>query len=298
MRTVLGEAEPDLVMVQGDTTTTFAAALASFYEKIPVAHVEAGLRTGDPLSPFPEEQNRVLTARLAAHHFAPTESARSNLLREGVSAASIHVTGNTGVDALLEIAARVGEAAPPLPPELAALAPERALVLVTAHRRESFGRGLRDICLAVADLARRHQELDFVFPVHPNPNVLVPAERILGERPNVYLLEPVSYLELVWLMTRAHLVLTDSGGIQEEVASLSVPALVLRDTTERAEGVDAGALRLVGTSRARIVEETEQLLTDDEMYARMAAAPNPFGDGQASGRIRDVLARQLAQEAA
>jgi UDP-N-acetylglucosamine 2-epimerase (non-hydrolysing) len=298
MRDVLAEAVPDLVVVQGDTTTTFAAALASFYERIPVAHVEAGLRTGDPFSPFPEEQNRVLTSRLAAHHFAPTPRARENLVREGVPAASIHVTGNTVVDALLEIAAQVGKVPPPLPEKLAALDPDRRLVLVTAHRRESFGRGMRGVCLAVSDLARRHPEVEFVFPVHPNPNVLLPAARILGDRPNVRLVDPLDYAQLVWLMTRAHVVLTDSGGIQEEVASLSVPALVLRDTTERPEGVEAGGLRLVGTSRTRIVQEAEQLLADPELHRSMAAAPNPFGDGRASERIRDVLALALVREAA
>jgi UDP-N-acetylglucosamine 2-epimerase (non-hydrolysing) len=298
MRDVLAEAVPDLVVVQGDTTTTFAAALASFYERIPVAHVEAGLRTGDPFSPFPEEQNRVLTSRLAAHHFAPTPRARENLVREGVPAASIHVTGNTVVDALLEIAAEVGKVPPPLPGKLAALDPGRRLVLVTAHRRESFGRGMRGICLAVSDLARRHPEVEFVFPVHPNPNVRLPAARILGDRPNVRLVDSLDYAQLVWLMTRAHVVLTDSGGIQEEVASLSVPALVLRDATERPEGVEAGGLRLVGTSRTRIVQETERLLADPELHRNMAAAPNPFGDGRASERIRDVLALALVREAA
>jgi UDP-N-acetylglucosamine 2-epimerase (non-hydrolysing) len=298
MRVVLADAAPDLVVVQGDTTTTFATALACFYEGIPVAHVEAGLRTGDPFSPFPEEQNRVLTSRLAAHHFAPTERARDNLLREGVAAGAVHVTGNTVVDALLEIAAAVREDPPPLPEEIAALDPSRRLVLVTAHRRESFGRGMRDVCLAVSELARRHPDLDLVFPVHPNPNVRVPAARVLGDRSNVRLVDPVGYAQLVWLLTRAHLVLTDSGGIQEEVASLSVPALVLRETTERPEGVEAGGLRLVGTSRTRIVEETERLLADPDLHARMAAAPNPFGDGRASERVREILARELAQEAA
>ncbi|MGH3030470.1 MAG: non-hydrolyzing UDP-N-acetylglucosamine 2-epimerase [Gaiellaceae bacterium] len=298
MRGVLADAAPDLVVVQGDTTTTFATALSCFYEHIPVAHVEAGLRSGDPFSPFPEEQNRVLTSRLAAHHFAPTERAREHLLHEGVPAAAIHVTGNTVVDALLEIAATVRESAPPLPEELATLDPSRRLVLVTAHRRESFGRGMRDVCLAVSELARRHPALDLVFPVHPNPNVRVPAARVLGDRSNVRLVAPVDYAQLVWLMTRAHLVLTDSGGIQEEVASLSVPALVLRETTERPEGVEAGGLRLVGTSKTRIVEETEKLLADPELHARMTAAPNPFGDGRASERIRDILARELVREAA
>jgi UDP-N-acetylglucosamine 2-epimerase (non-hydrolysing) len=295
LKRVLADARPDLVLVQGDTTTTFTGALAAFYERIPVAHVEAGLRTGDPYAPFPEELNRALTGRLAAFHFAPTALARDNLVAEGVAPASIHVTGNTGVDALLRVAARVRETPPELP---VYLDPARQLVLVTAHRRESFDGGMDRICHAVAELARRRPELDVVFPVHPNPNVRAAALATLGRQYNVRVVEPVDYAQLVLLLTRARLVLTDSGGIQEEVPSLDVPALVLRDKTERPEGVDAGALKLVGTDPARIVEEALRLLDDEAEHARMAAAPSPYGDGRAAERIRTVLARELVRKAA
>jgi UDP-N-acetylglucosamine 2-epimerase (non-hydrolysing) len=295
---VLEETRPDLVVVQGDTTTTFTSALAAFYERIPVAHVEAGLRTGDPFAPFPEEKNRALTGRLADLHFAPTDLARRNLLAEGIPASAIHVTGNTGVDALLQIAARVREDAPVVPLQLATLDPARRLVLVTAHRRESFGPAMEGICRAVAELAAARPDLDLVFPVHPNPNVRRPVNAILGTRPNVRVVEPLDYEQLVWLLSRATLVLTDSGGIQEEAPSLDVPALVLRDKTERPEGVEAGALRLVGTDPARIVAEALRLLDDPAEHARMAAVPNPYGDGRAAERIVSVLAERLVREAA
>ena len=297
LKPVLAEVAPDLVVVQGDTTTTFTAALASFYERIPVAHVEAGLRTGDPYSPYPEELNRALTSRLAGFHFAPTERARENLLAEGVADGAIHVTGNTCIDALLDVAARVRHA-PPRLPALASLDPNRRLVLVTAHRRESFEGGMERICRAVAALARSRPDVDFVFPVHPNPNVRRPVAPLLGGFANVHVVEPVDYAQLVWLLTRAHIVLTDSGGIQEEVPSLSVPALVLRDKTERPEGVEAGALRLVGTETARIVAEAERLLDDEAHHRAMAAAPNPYGDGRAAARIHAILADELVAEAA
>jgi UDP-N-acetylglucosamine 2-epimerase (non-hydrolysing) len=295
---VLEETRPDLVVVQGDTTTTFTSALAAFYERIPVAHVEAGLRTGDPFAPFPEEKNRALTGRLADLHFAPTDLARRNLLAEGIPASAIHVTGNTGVDALLQIAARVREDAPVVPQQLATLDPARRLVLVTAHRRESFGPAMEGICRAVAELAAARPDLDLVFPVHPNPNVRRPVNAILGTRPNVRVVEPLDYEQLVWLLSRATLVLTDSGGIQEEAPSLDVPALVLRDKTERPEGVEAGALRLIGTDPARIVAEALRLLDDPAEHARMAAVPNPYGDGRAAERIVSVLAERLVREAA
>jgi UDP-N-acetylglucosamine 2-epimerase (non-hydrolysing) len=295
LKRVLADSRPDLVVVQGDTSTTFTGALAAFYERIPVAHVEAGLRTGDPYSPFPEELNRALTGRLAAYHFAPTALARDNLLSEGIAPSSVHVTGNTGVDALLRVAAQVRETPPELP---VYLDPSRQLVLVTAHRRESFDGGMDRICRAVGELARRRPEVDVVFPVHPNPNVRAAALGALGGRYNVRVVEPVDYAQLVYLLTRARLVLTDSGGIQEEVPSLNVPALVLRDKTERPEGVEAGALKLVGTDPTRIVEESLRLLEDDAAHARMAAAPSPYGDGRAAERIRSVLARDLVREAA
>jgi UDP-N-acetylglucosamine 2-epimerase (non-hydrolysing) len=298
LKPVLADAAPDLVVVQGDTTTTFTAALAAFYERIPVAHVEAGLRTGDPFAPYPEETNRALTARLAGFQFAPTPRARENLLAEGIRADAIHVTGNTGIDALLQVAARVRREPPALPAELAALDPARRLVLVTAHRRESFEGGMDRICDAIAELARRRPETDLVFPVHPNPNVRGPVAHTLAGLANVHVVEPVDYDQLVWLLTRAHLVLTDSGGIQEEVPSLDVPALVLREKTERPEGVETGALRLVGTSPARIVAEALRLLDDAKAHAEMAAAANPYGDGRAAERIVSVLGEHLVAEAA
>ena len=295
LKRVLADARPDLVLVQGDTTTTFTGALAAFYERIPVAHVEAGLRTGDPFSPFPEELNRALTGRLAAYHFAPTARARDNLVAEGIAPADVHVTGNTGVDALLRVAAQVRETPPELP---VYLDPSRRLVLVTAHRRESFDGGMDRICRAVAELAKRRPEVDVVFPVHPNPNVRAAAMGTLGRQYNVRVVEPVDYAQLVYLLTRAHLVLTDSGGIQEEVPSLNVPGLVLREKTERPEGVEAGALKLVGTDPTRIVGEALRLLDDETEHARMAAAPSPYGDGRAAERIKTILARELVQEAA
>jgi UDP-N-acetylglucosamine 2-epimerase (non-hydrolysing) len=295
LKPVFEDARPDLVVVQGDTTTTFVGALAAFYSRIPVAHVEAGLRTGDPFSPYPEETNRVLTGRLATWHFAPTDRARVNLMREGVDPSTITVTGNTGIDALLHVADRVRATPPRLPLELDG---DRRLVLVTAHRRESFDGGMDRICRAVAELARRRPELDLVFPVHPNPNVRTAVDATLTGLRNVHVVEPVDYEQLVFLLTRAHLVLTDSGGIQEEVPSLNVPALVLRDKTERPEGVEAGALKLVGTDPARIVRESLRLLDDETEHARMAAAPSPYGDGRAAERITNVLARELVREAA
>jgi UDP-N-acetylglucosamine 2-epimerase (non-hydrolysing) len=295
LKPVLEDARPDLVVVQGDTTTTFVGALAAFYNRIPVAHVEAGLRTGDPFSPYPEETNRALTGRLATWHFAPTDGARANLMHEGIDPATITVTGNTGVDALLHVAARVRANPPQLPLELD---PTRGLVLVTAHRRESFDGGMDRICRAVAELARCRPGVDLVFPVHPNPNVRAAVDQTLTGLRNVHVAEPVDYEQLVSLLTRAHLVLTDSGGIQEEVPSLDVPALVLRDKTERPEGVEAGALKLVGTDPSRIVPEALRLLDDETEHARMAAAPNPYGDGRAAERITNVLARELVREAA
>ena len=295
---ILEEAKPDLVVVQGDTTTTFAGALAAFYARIPVAHVEAGLRTGDPSSPYPEETNRALTARLADFHFAPTGLARENLLAEGIAPGAIHVTGNTGIDAVLAVARRVRDDVPVLPQELATLDPARPLVLVTAHRRESFGDGLENICRAIAELVATRPEIDLVFPVHPNPNVRRPVNAMLGTLGNVRVVEPVDYEQLVWLLSRATLVLTDSGGIQEEAPSLDVPALVLRDKTERPEGVDAGALRLVGTDPARIVAAALRLLDDPAEHERMALVPNPYGDGHAAGRIVSILADKLARQVA
>jgi UDP-N-acetylglucosamine 2-epimerase (non-hydrolysing) len=281
------------VLVQGDTTSTFATAFESFLERTPVGHVEAGLRTGDLEHPFPEELNRVLTTRAACLHFAPTEDARAALLSEGVPAADVRVTGNTVIDALLQTV--TGDYAF-CDPVLRGLDPRRRLVLVTTHRRESFGAPLVSICAAVATLARRRWDCDFVIPVHPNPRVratLVPA---LEGRANVHLLEPLGYREFVQLMARAHLILTDSGGIQEEAPALGVPVLVLRETTERPEAVAAGAARLVGTHESAIVRHALELLGDRAAHARMASARNPYGDGRAAERIADALQERFAPD--
>ncbi len=291
----LAEDEPELVLVQGDTTTVFCAALACFYRRIPVGHVEAGLRTGDMGAPWPEEANRVLTTRLAALHFAPTRWSRDNLRREGVPAKAIKVTGNSVIDALFlarERAEALEGGVGGLPPEWFAgkrrgAGPE--IVLVTGHRRESFGDGFENICEAIATLARAFPAVHFVYPVHLNPNVRAPVSRILGadggRLPNVHLLEPLSYLPFVRLMARSHVVLTDSGGIQEEAPSLGKPVFVMRDTTERPEGVAAGTVKLVGTRRDVIVREVGRVLRNPTAYRAMAGRKNPYGDGRASERI-------------
>lgn len=294
---VLAAARPDLLLVHGDTTTTFASALAGFYAGVPIGHVEAGLRTGDLRAPWPEEANRRLTAPLASLHFAPTAEARANLLREGIDDATIHVTGNTVVDALLSVVARIRDE-PGLAAQLSArlpfLDPSRRLVLVTGHRRESFGVGLESLCLALRDLSARG-DVQVVYPAHLNPQVQAPVARLLSGVDGVTVLSPQDYLPFVYLMDRATLVLTDSGGIQEEAPSLGKPVLVLRDVTERPEAVAAGTVRLVGTDRARIVAEATRLLDDPAAHAGMARAHNPYGDGQAAPRIaalvRDWLAR-------
>ena len=282
---------PDLVLVHGDTSTTLASALAAFYAKVPVGHVEAGLRTGDMQAPWPEEANRRLTAPLTRLHFAPTERSRANLLAEGVVNESIVVTGNTVIDALLSVAARISNE-PHLRDSLAArfpfIDPQRKLILVTGHRRENFGDGFEQMCLALSELAQR-DDVQVVYPVHLNPNVQEPVNRILGTANNIVLIDPQDYLPFVYLMTQAYLILTDSGGVQEEAPSLGKPVLVMRDTTERPEAVEAGTVRLVGTDRGRIVEETKRLLDDDEAYAAMSRAHNPYGDGLASGRIASAI---------
>jgi UDP-N-acetylglucosamine 2-epimerase (non-hydrolysing) len=288
----LATAAPDLVLVQGDTTTVFCAALAAFYRGIPVGHLEAGLRTGDLRSPFPEEANRVLTTRLADLHFAPTPGARDNLLAEGVPAARIHVTGNTVIDALLEVRERVRRD-PPEVPGFDATDP-RHLVLITGHRRENFGPGFRAVCGGIARLADRFADHVFVYPVHLNPHVQAPVREILGGRANVHLIDPLPYLPFVRLMDRSRLILTDSGGVQEEAPSLGVPVLVTRDTTERPEAVSAGTVRLVGTDEERLVREATRLLTDETARAEMARAHNPYGDGLAAGRIVAACREYLA----
>jgi UDP-N-acetylglucosamine 2-epimerase (non-hydrolysing) len=293
---VLAEFRPDLVLVHGDTTTTFAATLAAFYQRIPVGHVEAGLRTGDLQSPWPEEANRRLAGTLADMHFAPTDTARDNLVREGVPAANVQVTGNTVIDALLQARARI-EAAPALREQFARdfefLDPARRLVLVTGHRRENFGAGFRQICEGLARLARRG-DVQIVYPVHLNPNVLGPVHEALGGAGNVHLIEPQDYLPFVYLMDRADVILTDSGGIQEEAPSLGKPVLVMRDTTERPEAVRAGTVRLVGTDAQTIADSTARLLDDAGEYRRMAQAHNPYGDGRACERIAAAIQERFA----
>lgn len=306
---VIQKEKPDWVLVQGDTTTTMAASLAAFYQRVKVAHVEAGLRTGDKHRPYPEEMNRVIADHLADLHFAPTERARQNLLREGVPDERILVTGNTVIDALLWAAAQ------PPPPEVLALfrqlgiadragvqgskgaeenspqhlRPSAPLLLVTCHRRESFGEPFEGICRALAEIARRYPDVHLVYPVHLNPHVREPAHRWLEGLPNISLIPPLDYLPFVHLMKRAYLILTDSGGIQEEAPSLGVPVLVLREVTERPEGVEAGTVQVVGVEREAIVRETVRLLEDGHAYEAMASAVNPYGDGRASEKIVQAL---------
>jgi len=282
---VLDRERPHCVVVQGDTTTTFCGALSAFYKGIPVAHVEAGMRTGDFRQPFPEEMNRVLTARVASIHFAATEWAAENLRREGVSNGNIFVTGNTAVDAVLSVRDSL--------PAVEA-ASSRKIIIVTAHRRESFGDGFIRMCRAVRRIAER-DDVEIVYPVHPNPRVQAVATEYLSGVPNIRLIEPLDYVAFVDLMRRAHILLTDSGGIQEEGPSLGKPVLVMREKTERPEAVEAGTTRLVGTNEDLIVKEAARLLDDPEEYARRARIHNPYGDGRASARIRDVLVSRFSQ---
>lgn len=290
---ILESYQPDWLLVHGDTSTAMSASLAAYYRKIRVAHVEAGLRTDDLYSPWPEEGNRQIIGRLSRLHFAPTEVARSNLLKENVNPDFIHVTGNTVIDALMNVSGRI-DADAALSKELAEhfsfLKPDQRLVLVTGHRRESFGPGFEAICDALKDIAAE-PDVQIVYPVHLNPNVQEPVRRILSAVANVHLIEPQDYLPFVYLMKRSHLILTDSGGIQEEAPSLGKPVLVMRDTTERPEAVAADTVRLVGADRARIVTETRHLLRDEAAYRKMAFAHNPYGDGFACQRIRDVFER-------
>ncbi len=289
LQQVLIEAKPDMVLVQGDTSTVFCAALAAYYQKIPVGHVEAGLRTDNKYAPFPEEMNRRLATRLADLHFAPTETARQALLREGVPGDSIHVTGNTVIDALLWMRARLEHYQPKLSEKLLAELADRRLVLITGHRRENIGEGFQQICAGIAASARKHRDVLFVYPVHLNPNVQQPVMDLLGDTPNVHLLSPLDYNDFVWLMDRSYLVLTDSGGVQEEAPALGKPVLVMREVTERPEGIEAGVARLVGADKQRIVDSLEELLTDANAYAAMAVSKNPYGDGHAADRIIEIL---------
>jgi len=295
LETIFTDLKPSLALVQGDTTTTLAGALAALYARVPVAHVEAGLRTFDLNSPFPEEMNRLVTGRLATLHFAATHWAAENLAREGVPADSIQVTGNTGIDAVLTIrdSLEAGKLT-----GFSALPRDRArkLIVVTAHRRESFGEGFLRICEAIGVLASR-PDVQIVWPVHPNPNVQHAVDTTLRGKTNVMLIEPLDYVPFVDLMLRAHLLITDSGGVQEEGPSLGKPILVLREKTERPEAVDAGTVKLVGTDRETIVREAVRLLEDREEYDRMARLHNPYGDGHACGRIAARVSRYLQHAA-
>ena len=309
MRDVLKEVQPDAVLVHGDTTTSTAAALAAFYQQIPVGHVEAGLRTHNIYSPWPEEMNRQITGRIATYHFAPTPLAKSNLMRENVSEERILVTGNTVIDALYMVVDKIKNDAN-LQNELSELLEDagydtsrlesnRRLVLITGHRRENFGAGFISMCTAIRDLAAKYPDVDFVYPMHLNPNVRKPIHEVFGEinnhKPNtsngnLFLIEPLEYLSFVYLMVKSTIVLTDSGGIQEEAPGLGKPVLVMRDTTERPEALESGTVHLVGTNYDKIVSEVSTLLDDVEAYEKMSKAVNPYGDGMACSRICDYLA--------
>jgi UDP-N-acetylglucosamine 2-epimerase len=292
---VFAEHKPDLVLVHGDTSTTLSTALAAFYARVPIGHVEAGLRTGNMQSPWPEEMNRRLTAPLCSLHFAPTAKSRANLLSEGMADDSIFVTGNTVIDALLQVDSRLKSddaLHASMMDRFPFLNPSKRLILVTGHRRENFGDGFENICQALAAIARR-DEVQIVYPVHLNPNVQEPVRRHLSGLDNVHLIEPQDYLPFVFLMQQAHIILTDSGGVQEEAPSLGKPVLVMRNTTERPEAVDAGTVRLVGTDKTHIVEEVGRLLDDLTAYARMSEAHNPYGDGRACERITQAIASRM-----
>ena len=297
LREVLQKSKPDLVLVHGDTATTFAASLAAFYQQIPVGHVEAGLRTGNLASPWPEEANRVLTGRLASLHFAPTERNKKALLADQVNPETITVTGNTVIDALQWVVNKI-EQTPALKNSILEILAKAGLttdalasryVLVTGHRRENFGEGFDSICSALKELATANPSTHFVYPVHLNPNVQEPVKRLLGDLNNVHLIQPLGYEPFVYLMQNAYLVLTDSGGVQEEAPGLGKPVLVMRDTTERPEAVEAGTVKLVGTDAKLIVREVQTLLDDKVIYQRMSQAHNPYGDGKASERICEFL---------
>lgn len=292
LKDVLSEFKPDIVLVHGDTATTFAATLAAYYQQIPVGHVEAGLRTGNIYSPWPEEGNRKLTGTLSTLHFAPTANSQQNLLNEGINPASISVTGNTVIDALLDVVAKLEsnqELQQRFSDQFSFLDAEKKLILVTGHRRESFGGGFERICQALVDTAKAYPDVEVLYPVHLNPNVREPVNRLLQGINNVHLIEPLDYLPFVYLMNRAHIILTDSGGIQEEAPSLGKPVLVMRDTTERPEAVEAGTVKLVGTEVSAISDNLNLLLTDQEAYTAMSRAHNPYGDGKACQRIAQAL---------
>lgn len=301
IKDVIRDIQPDVVFVQGDTTTTLVSALGAFYAGIPIAHVEAGLRTGNLRAPFPEEANRCMATRLASLHLCPTQTNRDNLLKEGIDPAGIIITGNTVIDALLWVRDKVagiaasswnscwGDAAE-------VVASEAPCVLITVHRRENFGQGMRDICRAIEQLARRYRTWHFIYPVHLNPNVAGPVKEMLAGRPNIHLIAPLDYAPFVFLMNRVRIILTDSGGVQEEGPSLGKPVLVMRETTERPEAVVSGTVKLVGTVTAAIIREVERLILDNEAYHVMARATNPYGDGKATPRIINAVMERLGDK--
>ncbi|WDG76769.1 UDP-N-acetylglucosamine 2-epimerase (non-hydrolyzing) [Pseudomonas chlororaphis] len=293
MKGVFSTYKPDIILVHGDTATTFATTLAAYYHQIPVAHIEAGLRTGNLYSPWPEEANRKLTGALARLHFAPTQKSEQNLLQEGVSPESVYVTGNTVIDALLNVVEKLGSNAKlnqQFSEQFKFLSAERRLILVTGHRRESFGDGFERICMSLASIAREFDDVEIVYPVHLNPNVREPVNRLLSGIDNIHLIEPLDYLPFVYLMNRSYLILTDSGGVQEEAPSLGKPVLVMRDTTERPEAIEAGTVRLVGTEKEKITSNLRELLLNSDAYQEMSFAHNPYGDGNACARIINTLA--------
>lgn len=292
LKPILSDFKPDIILVHGDTATTFSASLAAYYQQIPVGHVEAGLRTGNIYSPWPEEGNRKLTGAIAAIHFAPTDTSKDNLLREGVAENTIIVTGNTVIDALLQVVNKFDsepELSSQLGQQFSFLDSQKKMILVTGHRRESFGGGFERICQALAQTAEAHPEVQIVYPVHLNPNVQEPVNRLLASHDNIHLIAPQEYLPFVYLMNRANIILTDSGGIQEEAPSLGKPVLVMRDTTERPEAVAAGTVKLVGTNVEVITEQLSLLLENEQAYREMSRAHNPYGDGLACARIADFL---------
>jgi len=299
MKEVLTEYQPDVVLVHGDTTTTIATALSAFYQKIPVGHVEAGLRTGDIYSPWPEEANRKLTGVLTQYHFAPTSTSQKNLMNEGIKTDNIYVTGNTVIDALFWVLEKI-ENTDTLKKELSrkiltqfnAFESDNKFVLITGHRRENFGQGFLNMCNGIKTLAQTHPEINFVYPVHLNPNVQKPVLELLSGIKNIYLIDPLDYEPFVFLMSRSYLILTDSGGIQEEAPSLGKPVLVMRDTTERPEALDAGTVKLVGTNTENIIKEVNRLLEDNSDYEKMSQAHNPYGDGKACEKIIKILLQE------
>jgi UDP-N-acetylglucosamine 2-epimerase (non-hydrolysing) len=300
MRDVIKEFKPDVVFVHGDTTTTSATSISSFYEKIPVAHIEAGLRTGNIYSPWPEEMNRKLTGAITRYHFSPTATSMQNLLNENVPKKNIFVTGNTVIDALFMIVKRLKsdiKLTYQIEREIIErgydVNRKRKLILVTGHRRENFGEGFINICKALKEIALKYKDFDILYPVHLNPNVQIPVYGLLSKIPNIFLIEPIDYLPFVYLMNAAYIIITDSGGIQEEAPSLGKPVLVMRNTTERPEAVTAGTVKLVGTDRKKIVSETSKLIDNKKLYLKMSKAHNPYGDGKACQRIMKYLKKEL-----